>query len=91
MIRYTVTATRKAEGDLARLWLQATDRNAISKASDTIDQLLRNDAPQRGCDAGRGFRQLIVSPLVIEFTVEEHDRQVTIWSVRHIGAIGNGH
>ena len=91
MTRYTVTATRKAENDLALLWLRASDRRAISQAADAIDQVLREDAPQKGCKAGQGIRQLIVSPLVAEFSVQEHDRTVTIWSVRHIGELTNGH
>ena len=91
MIRYTVTATPKAEDDLARLWLRASGRAAISNAANTIDRLLRHDAAKQGSDAEFGARQLTVSPLIAEFTVDEHDRIVTIWSIRHIGALTNGH
>ena len=91
MTRYTVTATRKAEDDLARLWVRASDRRSISQAANSIDHVLREDAPQKGCEVGKGLRQLIVSPLVAEFTVEENDRTVTVWSVRHIGELMNGH
>jgi hypothetical protein len=90
MSRFTVTATPKAESDLARLWLASTDRRAVSDAANKIDRDLRDDAPQKGFDAGRGFRQLIISPLVAEFTVAEDDRVVTIWSIRHIGELTNG-
>jgi hypothetical protein len=91
MTRYTVTATPKAENDLARLWLRASSRRAVSQAADAIDRLLRDDASQKGFDAGQGLRQLMVSPLIAEFSVDEGDRTVTIWSIRHIGALTNGH
>jgi hypothetical protein len=91
MTRYTVTATPKAENDLARLWLSASNRGAVAQAADTMDRLLRDDASQKGYDAGQGVRQLIVSPLLAEFSVDEEDRRVTIWSIRHIGELTNGH
>jgi hypothetical protein len=90
MTRYTVTYTREALEDLARLWLAAADRPAITKAGEGIDRLLRVNAPQRGSDTGRGSRQIIVSPTVAEFTVHGDDRIVTIWSTRHIGELTNG-
>jgi hypothetical protein len=91
MTRYTVTATPKAENDLANLWLQAPDRAAVAAAADTIDRLLRDDATQRGGTATHGLRQLIIPPLIADFSVEENDRMVTIWSIRHIGELANGH
>jgi plasmid stabilization system protein ParE len=91
MTRYTVTATHKAESDLAELWLRAFDRASVTVAADRIDQILREDAPRRGCTATHGLRQLIVAPLIADFTVEEDDRRVTIWAIRHIGELTNGH
>jgi hypothetical protein len=52
--------------------------------------MLREDALLKGCNAPLGLGQLIVSPLIAEFTVEEEDRKVTIWSLRHIGELSNG-
>jgi hypothetical protein len=90
MTRYTVTATRKAEDDLANLWMRAADRSAVSNAANSIDRMLREDAPLKGSNAPLGLRQVIVSPLIADFTVEEDDRKVTIWSLRHIGELTNG-
>jgi plasmid stabilization system protein ParE len=91
MTKYTVTATPEAEGDLARLWMQAADRSAVSQAANAIDGLLREDASLKGSDIGIGLRQLIEPPLIVEFSVQEDDRTVTIRSVRHIGEVTNGH
>lgn len=90
MIRYTVTYTREAQDDLARIWMQSRDRGAVTSAGDEIDRVLRRDAPQKGSAAVYGVRQLIVTPLVAEFTVIEADRIVTVSSVRHVGELTNG-
>jgi hypothetical protein len=91
MIRYTVTFTNKALDALARLWLAASDRHAITTAAAEIDSELRLDAPTKGFNIERGYRQLVVSPLVVDFSLEEGDCIVTVWSVRHIGELTNGH
>jgi hypothetical protein len=90
MIRYTVTYARTALGDLARLWLDAPDRRAITIAGDKIERILSADASQKGSSIERGFRQLIVSPLAADFSVEEDDRMVTVWKIHHIGELTNG-
>ena len=90
MTRYTVTTTRKAENDLAELWLRAANRSAVAAAANRIDRILREDASLKGSSATHGLRQIIVAPLIAEFTVEERDRRVTIWTIRHIGELTNG-
>jgi plasmid stabilization system protein ParE len=90
MTRYTVTYVRDALQDLARLWLGAFDRRAVTEAGDAVDQLLRNDALEKGAPTAAERRQIIVPPLVVEFSVDEEDRIVTIWTVRHIGELTNG-
>ena len=82
MIRYTVTYTRTALDALARQWLNANDRRAVTLAGDEIDRQLSVDASDKGELQGAGFRRLVVQPLEVLFTVEEDDRLVTIWSVR---------
>ena len=90
MTRYTVTYARHALQALARLWLNAFDRRAITQAGHEVDQMLREDASQKGWPVGSRYRQLLVGPLAVEFTVQEDDRIVTIWAIRHIGELTNG-
>jgi hypothetical protein len=91
MTQYTVTAVSGVEDDLARIWINAPNRIAVSEASNTIDRVLKTDPQQQGQDAGEGLRQLIVPPLIAKFTVNEDDRLVTIWSISHVGTITNGY
>jgi hypothetical protein len=90
MTRYTVAYTNEALASLTRIWLSSTDRHSITRAGDEVDRVLRDDAQVKGIAVGSTLRQLIVVPLVLEFTVEEADRLVLIWSVRHIGHMTNG-
>jgi hypothetical protein len=90
MTRYTVTYARHALQALARLWLSAFDRRAITQAGHMVDQVLRDDASHKGSPVGSRYRQLAVAPLVVEFTVDEEDRIVTVWNVHHIGELTNG-
>jgi hypothetical protein len=82
MSRYTVTYGNVAQDDLAREWLRATDRRSVTKATHEIDRILANEPHSKGTDVSEGLRKLIVEPLVVQFSVEEADRRVTIWSVR---------
>jgi hypothetical protein len=84
MIRYTVTYTRGALSRLAREWMNSSDRQAITEAGDEIDRRLLFDAPEKGEAKRDGLRQLVVRPLQVEFSVNDDDRLVTIWSVEVI-------
>ena len=47
MTRYTVTYTRDALDALAREWLDALDRRAVTNAGDEIDHNLRSMQPSK--------------------------------------------
>jgi hypothetical protein len=63
-MRYTVTWVRTAEHELARIWNQATDRQAVADASDEIDDLLARAPMSAGSPAGV-VRKLMVWPLFL--------------------------
>ena len=44
MSRYTVVWVRSAQDELAELWLEAADRNAVTTAAQAIDQELGENA-----------------------------------------------
>jgi hypothetical protein len=72
-----------AESTLARVWLDATDRNAVSSAAATIDRLLSRDPESRGEVRFDTVRTLSVPPLGVDFEVIEPDRMVyvlIVWS-----------
>ena len=78
MIRYTVLWAKKAESELATLWLAYPDRQAISDATDRIDATLREDAHTKGWPLPQAIRSVSSGPLTAYFRVDEHDRKAFV-------------
>jgi hypothetical protein len=79
-MNYTVVWTPTAEQDLAQLWIDADDRDALTSAANTIDVILRQDAHLRGEPLFDTVRTLYVPPLGVDFEVVEADRIVYVLS-----------
>ena len=79
-MRYTVFWTPTAERDLAELWLDAPNREAIRSAADTLDSLLRVDAHLRGESRYESLRVVHAAPLGVDVEVDQDNR--TVWVLR---------
>lgn len=83
-MRYTVTWTPSARDiDLTTIWLQAQDRQAVTKASHEIDRKLRIDPESQGQDF-YGDRILEVWPLIVVFAIYPDDLRVEVLQVQHV-------
>jgi hypothetical protein len=78
---YLVTWRPSAEQHLARLWMNATDRKALTLAADTIDADLARDPFAVGESRSGAIRIYIVSPLAVYYTVDAASQQVFVWAV----------
>jgi hypothetical protein len=78
---YTVVWTKQAMDLLAHVWNGATDRQAVTDASDEVDRALRRDAHLRGESRENGDRILFEPPLGVHFRVSEPDRIATVFYV----------
>jgi hypothetical protein len=65
---------------LAGLWINATDRNAVTAAQHQIDQLLRVDPDLQGMPFF-GDRILSVPPLRVRFSINWMDMIVEVFDV----------
>ena len=90
MTRFTVIWRQPVLNHLARLWLSATDRDAVRHAADTIEAELGVDAHCKGTAVRGLFRRLVIHPLDVLFVVLEADRQVHVMSIRRAAAPSNG-
>lgn len=79
---YTVDWTDDALNELAALWLQTSDPDAITRAQATIDTLLARAPLHHGEAVREGLRRLIVPPLRVLYTVDTSSRRVEIASVK---------
>jgi hypothetical protein len=75
---YTVVSLQQAENELALIWMQAANPQAVTDASNRIDVAPRRDAHQKGSLLDDGSRLYIDSPLAATFVVSQDDCLVTI-------------
>ena len=79
-MRFTVIWSPFALDQLADLWLNAQDRNAVTTAQYQIDQLLLIDPDLQGIPFF-GDRALSVPPLRVRFTINPDDMIVEVLDV----------
>ena len=77
-MKWTVIWKTDAEGDLAKLWMDAADRAGVTAAANRIDLLLRKDPLNTGESRAEDDRIYYEHPLAILFTVDELDRKVFV-------------
>lgn len=86
-MNFTIIWSEGAIDDLARVWLAATDRNAITSAAGEIDRLLSTDAHQVGESRVGNQRVAFADPLGFRFDVIVDDLRVTVgavWATRAV-------
>jgi plasmid stabilization system protein ParE len=79
-MKYTVTWLPSAEDQLADIWNNALDQQAVADASNRIDQILRHNPETKGCPID-DMRFLNASPLTVLFKVSPDDRVVSVVEV----------
>jgi hypothetical protein len=80
-MNFTVIWSDAAIQDLARIWMNATDRNAITLASNEIDRILSCDPQHIGESRPGGQRVEFTDPLGFRFEVVVDDLRVTVGAV----------
>jgi plasmid stabilization system protein ParE len=78
---FTVVWTPAAEQDLARIWLAAKDRAAVTSSANAIDRTLRKRPDAVGELRFDTVRTLALPPLGVDYDVLEHDRLVYVLGV----------
>jgi len=77
-MKFNVVWTPTAEEDLASVWTEARDRDAVTSAAHTIDRLLSLNADSIGEIRFDTVRSLSVAPLGVDYEVIEADRLVFV-------------
>jgi hypothetical protein len=76
-MHYTVVASRKVRGELAQIWLAASNRQVVTDASDLIDDHLRRNPMQQAIPFGE-FHLHWHPPLAVIYSVFPDDCRVEI-------------
>jgi plasmid stabilization system protein ParE len=78
---FVVNWSRRAEDELADLWVNAQDRNAVTAAANEIERLLARDPLGVGESRVRGQRILFAPPLGALYHVDSRRRVVKVITV----------
>lgn len=84
---FRVRWTRAASNQLANIWLNAPNQQAVTNASYRVDQLLQNDPETEGEQRDNGRRILFVVPLAAIYRVNTDTKVVTVVSVLRYGRV----
>jgi hypothetical protein len=80
-VSFAVNWTTTAEAELAQIWLDATDRAAVTSAAFEVDSQLHRDPTRAGESRVRNLRAVIAAP-VIYFVVNDASRRVDVTHAR---------
>jgi hypothetical protein len=69
-MKFTVNWLPASESELAELWLNAPERDSVSRAAHIIDQLLESNPEEVGESRPEGRRIAFVSPLGVLFRLK---------------------
>jgi hypothetical protein len=83
MARYTVISSPIADQQLARIWLTAPDRDAVTRATVIAERRLAANLDQIGESREDGTRVFFVPPLTVYFEVSEQDNVVEVVKITH--------
>jgi hypothetical protein len=75
------TDWQAVEDDLAAIWLNAADRQAVTDAANEIEGLLKYNRLTVGEAREGNTRILIVQPLAVYFDVIIDDCRVVLWQL----------
>ena len=72
---------RSAENELAMLWMESQDREAVTLSANEVDRRLRFNPRQQGESRSHGRRIAVVPPLGVVYRVNDDDRLVHVLHV----------
>jgi hypothetical protein len=82
-MQWTVIYRPDASDELAAIWLDSDDRQAVTTAADSIDKQLGSNPLDAGESRDGNSRVLWQDPLVVFFDVIPDDSSVMVWGVYH--------
>ena len=80
-MNYTVEWDPNALQELAAIWLNAADRQAVTDAEARVDALLGTDPLRHGTPVAEGLYKLTVAPLTVYYSVDQAPRHVEVSKV----------
>jgi hypothetical protein len=83
-MKYAIFSSEQWDEKLARIWLQAPDRDSVAAAMDRIERALRADPDRAGMPQGEA-RRIVDGPIAVTFVVSRQDLRVDLVNITHRG------
>jgi hypothetical protein len=80
-MRYTVSWMPRTEGQLATIWMNAVDRNAVTVAIHELEERLAEDPENEGESRAGDERITFELPLSVLFQVFPDDLKVEVYTI----------
>ena len=84
-MNYTVVWRRRAQGQLAALWIRAANKDAVAGYAEQIDRILERNPNDQGESRGGGVRLWFHRPISVLFQVDESAKRVTVVAIKWVG------
>ncbi len=84
-MNYTVIWRRRAQGQLAALWIRSANKDAVAGYADQIDRILARNPNDQGESRLGSVRVWFHRPLAVQFQVDEAAKLVTVMAVKWVG------
>lgn len=81
-MNFRVMWNRTELRELATICLRALDRKAVATAANFIERTLMIDPHHAGKPVGKRYRRLFVTPLTVEFKIDDMNQIVTVLRVQ---------
>ena len=81
---FRVRWSRETKQQLAGIWLVASDRNAVTRASNSIDKALAKDPHTAGQPLAEGLWKIEIMPLVAYFEIDEPNKTIHVNGISYV-------
>lgn len=81
-MNYRVVWNRTELRALAAIYLHAPDKKAVATSANFIERTLMFDPHGAGKPLGRRYRRLFVTPLTVDYSIDDANQTVTILRVQ---------
>jgi hypothetical protein len=88
MSRFEVVWIEDAEGDLAEVWTNSSNREAVRAAVNRIDRELAQAPTLYGTHLSEGLRTIYREPLKVFFTIDPIDEVVEVQRLQFMPSSG---
>jgi hypothetical protein len=75
---FAIVSTPEADQELARYWITAKDRNAVTESQNRIEKLLAREPRRSGHEVSEGLWKIEIPPLIAYYEIDDLKNEVTL-------------